>query len=197
MEAKLIKTKQELIVNYHLKNENGHTIATTLFPVPTEVEYAAKSRGITLQRLSHENCEAIERNFDLVDHAIAYAGEGGRYCDPHGFSDKQIGLLQGYIDGFEKALELMSDKKFSESDVLVHLNHLIMMPSSKLDEFTDDAEMVTTKWFDQSLQRKVWDVEIEMEKVESYKDKMGNVRTEKTFPTLDADGCLILKLKSE
>ena len=105
MEAKLIKTKQELFVNYHLKNENGHIIATTLFPVPTEVEYAAKSRGITLQRLSHENCEAIERNFDLVDHAIAYAGEGGRYCDPHGFSDKQIGLLQGYMDGFEKALE--------------------------------------------------------------------------------------------
>ena len=183
MEAKLIKTKQELVVNYHLKNENGHTIATTLFPVPTEVEYAAKSRGITLQRLSHENCEAIERNFDLVDHAIAYAGEGGRYRDPHGFSEKQIGLLQGYIDGFEKALELMGDKKFSEGDMLECWNKALN-PQNYFVEFLD------------SLQQTEWDVEIEMVKVESYKDKMGNVRTEKTFPTLDADGCLILKLKS-
>jgi hypothetical protein len=189
MEAKLIKTKQELIVNYHLKNENGHTIATTLFPVPTEVEYAAKSRGITLQRLSHENCEAIERNFDLVDHAIAYAGEGGRYCDPHGFSDKQIGLLQGYIDGFEKALELMGDKKFSEEDV-----------RKAIEQARETVRGEFLKWdksIIQSLQQTEWDVEIEMGKVESYKDKMGNVRTEKTFPTLDADGCLILKLKSE
>jgi hypothetical protein len=42
------------------------------------------------------------------------------------------------------------DKKmYSEEEVLEHLNHLIMMPSSKLDEFTNDEEMVTMKWFEQ------------------------------------------------
>lgn len=194
MEAKLIKTKQELVVNYHLKNENGHTIATTLFPVPTEVEYAANSRGITLQRLSHENCEAIERNFDLVDHAIAYAGEGGRYCDPHGFSDKQIGLLQGYIDGFEKALELMGDKKFSEEQMKKIYEKGYSSGRSELN--SRESDKIKSDYI-QSLQKTEWDVEIEMGKVESYKDKMGNVRTEKTFPTLDADGCLILTLKPE
>jgi len=38
---------------------------------------------------------------------------------------------------------------YSEEEVLEHLNHLIMMPSSELDKFTDDEEMVTMKWFEQ------------------------------------------------
>jgi hypothetical protein len=39
--------------------------------------------------------------------------------------------------------------KYSDEEVLEHLNHLIMMPSSKLDKFTNDEEMVTMKWFNQ------------------------------------------------
>ena len=38
---------------------------------------------------------------------------------------------------------------YSKEEVLEHLNYLIMMPSSKLDKFTDDDEMVTMKWFEQ------------------------------------------------
>ena len=41
------------------------------------------------------------------------------------------------------------ERMYSEEEVLKHLNHLIMMPSSKLDKFTDDDEMVTMKWFEQ------------------------------------------------
>ena len=51
----------------------------------------------------------------------------------------------GFIDGFKAAKERM----YSGEEVLEHLNHLIMMPSSKLDKFTDDEEMVTMKWFEQ------------------------------------------------
>jgi hypothetical protein len=39
--------------------------------------------------------------------------------------------------------------KFSEEEVLEHLNYLMIMFSSKLDEFTDDEEMLTMKWFEQ------------------------------------------------
>jgi hypothetical protein len=39
----------------------------------------------------------------------------------------------------------------------------------------------------------MFEVEIEMVQSKSYKDKMGNVRTQKEFPKLDENGCLILK----
>jgi len=53
-----------------------------------------------------------------------------------------IRLLEKY--GFEK-----QEERYSEEEVLEHLNHLMMMFSSKLDEFTDDEEMLTMKWFEQ------------------------------------------------
>lgn len=44
---------------------------------------------------------------------------------------------------------LNAEQMYTKEEVLEHLNHLIMMPSSKLDEFTNDEEMVTMKWFEQ------------------------------------------------
>jgi hypothetical protein len=38
---------------------------------------------------------------------------------------------------------------WSEKEVLEQLNHLMTMPSSILDKFTNDEEMVTMKWFSQ------------------------------------------------
>jgi hypothetical protein len=53
-------------------------------------------------------------------------------------------------DYWFKIFQQEQDKnKYSEEEVLEHLNHLIMMPSSKLDKFTNDEEMVTMKWFNQ------------------------------------------------
>ena len=64
----------------------------------------------------------------------------------------------GYFDGtpvlsldeiFDQAKEMEKKQKgYSEEEVLEHLNILIMMSSSKLDEFTNDEEMVTIKWFE-------------------------------------------------
>ena len=44
---------------------------------------------------------------------------------------------------------LNAKQMYTKEEVLEHLNHLIMMSSSKLDEFTNDEEMVTMKWFEQ------------------------------------------------
>lgn len=163
MKAKLIKLengKYDLLVDTNLKNLED-------------------------TKLCLDNCQAIERNFDLVDHAIAYAGEGGRYSDPHGFSDKQIGLLQGYIDGFEKALELIGDKKFSEEDI--HEAYFL----GERENRSGFHDLLHLK------QQTEWDVEIEMrskdtdELRESNEGFLNNPNL--YVPQLDEDGCLILK----
>jgi hypothetical protein len=38
---------------------------------------------------------------------------------------------------------------YSKEEVLEQLNHLMTMPSSTLDKFTDDNGNITIKWFDQ------------------------------------------------
>jgi hypothetical protein len=48
-----------------------------------------------------------------------------------------------------EGIKWQQKRMYSEEEVLEHLNHLIMMSSSELDEFTDDEEMLTMKWFEQ------------------------------------------------
>lgn len=56
-----------------------------------------------------------EIDYDLhINDAIGYAGSEG-HPDPHAFSEKQIGLLHGYVEGFEKARETY---KYTEEDML-------------------------------------------------------------------------------
>ena len=135
-------------------------------------------------KLSLTNCQAIERGYDLDELATEQWGNVHR-----------TGVL-GFIDGFQKALELMGDKKFTEEDMFRMFTYGHALTNAiKLKAIEDKPFGEIFNDFIQSLQQTEWDVGIEMERVESYKDKMGNVRTGKTFPKLDADGCLILKLK--
>jgi hypothetical protein len=56
--------------------------------------------------------------------------------------------IKAFIEGVKWQQE--QDKNmYSEEEVLEQLNHLMTMPSSKLDEFTDDNGNITIKWFDQ------------------------------------------------
>jgi hypothetical protein len=50
------------------------------------------------------------------------------------------GLIQNSLD---------AKQMYSEEEVLEQLNHLITMPSSVLDKFTDDNGSITMKWFEQ------------------------------------------------
>ena len=198
MGAKLIKTKQELFVNYHLKNENGHTIATTLFPVPTEVEYAATSRGIKLQRISFKNCEAIERGYDLDELAneLLYSKYPFHPSNDSGY------WLDMYKEGFQKCLELMGDKKFSEDDVKnIFAKTLENAPSTESHTRMISDEQYRHSVMDElydkitnSLQQTEWDVIVEMEDVMTFASmpKEGENRVYEQ-PKLDENGCLILK----
>ena len=159
---------------YTLTDENGKMIACSDEDFQKDYE---------VDKLCVDNCDSIERKFDLDNEAIAYAGDGGRYCDPHGFSDKQIGLLQGYIDGFEKALELNKDKIFTIEDMMNCWNESLNFQSNKISFGS----------FIQSLKKNVWSVEIETERVNDGLDEMAQPQ-HYTQPKRDSDGCLILKL---
>ena len=68
-----------------------------------------------------------------------------------GFSEEEWRKIDA---AFEQAKEMEKEQRgYSKEEVLEHLNILIMMPSTKLDEFTNDEEMVTIKWFEQFKQQ--------------------------------------------
>ena len=126
------------------------------------------------RRLSLKNCQAIERGYDLDGLAKK------EYLD--GYATTEM-CRAAFKDGFQKALELMGDKKFSINEVAELTKILISNPfetcGKTYQELTDS--------YIQSLQQTQWDVEIRMEEIHfgggCYKKQ----------PKLDATGCLILK----
>lgn len=121
-------------------------------------------------RLSIKNCQIIELDCDLDELAENHWDENNRH-----FKDgiNPYAHRFGFKAGFQKALELMSDKKFSEKDMRMAFFHVQNEPT--FDEFI------------QSQQQKEWDVEIEM-----VKEHIGS-GCYKKYPKLDDEGCLILK----
>ena len=123
------------------------------------------------QRLSKKNCEVIENGYDLDELADELTEHFNTFDTVK--SDIQV----GFKVGFQKAVELLGDNKFSEEDVrrAIYLSWEVSSLSS-----TDII---------QSLQQTEWDVEIEMW-FHGTRHKKGE-----WIPKLDADGCLILKKK--
>lgn len=147
MKAKLIKDHAD----YHLVDDKRFIIGTT-------VSCTDK------QKLSLKNCQAIERGYDLDELAENIKTEDG-------FAHRQ-----SFKAGFQKALELMGDKKFSEEDIRKAMESMAnLLPLSMIDNYI------------QSLQQTQWDVEIEMW-FHGTRHKKGE-----WIPKLNAEGCLILK----
>lgn len=133
-------------------------------------------------KLSLKNCQVIERGYDLDELAneLLYS----KY--PFHPSNESGYWLDMYKEGFQKALEIIGDKKYSEGDMLECWNSAVR-PSNFWSKFMD------------SLQQTEWDVEVEMdeEKEFIFDPAMGISQGHYSDkPKLDADGCLILKLKS-
>ena len=157
MKAKLIKL--ELHDGYRLDDENGLLIASTL--------------ESSKNKLSLKNCQAIERGYDLDElakrhHKLAYIQAYNPDIAPYVEAD--------YKAGFQKCLELMGDKKFSEEDMKYCWNQALKF----------EPVHITFGICIQSLQQNEWEVEIEI-------DVCGDKVYAVPEPKLDADGCLILK----
>jgi hypothetical protein len=125
------------------------------------------------QRLSKKNCEAIENGYDLDD-IIEQTKQT--------LDDSRISSYDSFKIGFQKALEILGDKKFSE-----------FLDKEKELGISDIKTIERIQWyyktyFDKSQQTEL-DVEIEMW-FHGTRHKKGE-----WMPKLDADGCLILKRK--
>ena len=153
MKGKLIKTD----VNYILEDDNGVVIAST----------SLKKEGLSL---SLKNCKVIELGDDLDELAkIEYP-----ICEVWNDEEALIREL-AFKKGFQKALELMGDKKFSEGQLREAFFHVQNEPTFDV--------------FKQSLQQTEWDVEIETVPALSNN---GNVYYG-DIPKKDEYGCLIFK----
>jgi hypothetical protein len=123
-------------------------------------------------KLSLKNCEAIANDYDLDELAILCTKE----------EDTIVGnqkMAIGFIKGFQKALEILGDKKFSEEDMKKACSLIFLA--------LGDGGDITTDEVIQSLQQTEWDVEIVMRPASLvYKSNL-------VIEELDADGCLILK----
>ena len=124
------------------------------------------------QRLSKKNCEAIVNGYDLDD-IIEQTKQT--------LDDSRISSYDSFKIGFQKALEILGDKKFSEEDIL----------DAWEDGATNNHPLTKSKKENllKSLKQTEWDVEIEMW-FHGTRHKKGE-----WIPKLDADGCLILKRK--
>ena len=127
-------------------------------------------------KLSLKNCQAIENGYDLDELVEERFGEtfwhdGDKY----------------FKEGFQKALEILGDKKFSEEDMRKAYFQ------GDYDALYDGAYSEKENKFIQSLQQTEWEVEIEMELEIDTSKLVGAIYGQK--PKLNAENCLILKRK--
>lgn len=194
MKAKLIK--------------HGHSYALVLdeklvaFAHPEDF-----SKNDTIGKLSLKNCESIERGYDLDELAKTI------FPDKIFTTDEEYEIpidgppyQWGFKVGFQKALELMGDKKFSEQDVKnIFAKTLENSPSmvSHTRMISDEQyrHSVMDELYDRitkSLQQTEWDVEVEIDEEKEFIFDPAMGITQGHYldkPKLDGDGCLILKIK--
>lgn len=115
------------------------------------------------QKLSLKNCQAIECGYyldDLVEECCIHEPRNSQEI-------REVKLIKiAFKDGFQKALELMGDKKFTEKNVLQAFIKGVFL------EEHENPDLVIEKYL-KSLQQNEWEVEILDER--------------------DSEGCLILK----
>ena len=170
MKGKLIKTD----VNFLLEDDKGVVIAST----------SLNKEGLSL---SQKNCQAIENGYGLDELAMGYD-----LYENINF----VGQMRAYKAGFQKALELMCDKKFSEEDIkkVVEISRQGLLQETHNGYGVSTGSVfvldnLSTNDIIQSLQQTEWDVEVVMVPAMSNN---GNVYYG-DIPKLDENGCLILK----
>jgi hypothetical protein len=176
MKAKLIKGKHS---EEYLLNMEG-------------VGYITTYESTLPYKLSLKNCQAIERGYDL-DELAEEEVKLHHTLSPKAFK-------RGIQIGFQKALELMGDKKFTEEDMKSFArNYYREIRENTSNLLWEDLADKCMKEHIQSLQQKEWEVEIccyveEDNDSDSFTSPM---LTNTGKPKLDADGCLILKPRNQ
>lgn len=195
---KLIKNTFDGWVHYYLKNSNGDTIGTTKHPFQPETILMAKGRGIELVKLSHENCESIERGYDLEELINETFDNMGYHSTVTPHEENQFKL--GYKLGFQKALELVGGHGFTKLDIVKAFraggSHTLGSHKDFKQTHPNEKEYI------QSLQQTEWDVDIVTELVGEcmgnnddgcFMDSPGhNCGCLQQKQKLDKNGCVVL-----
>lgn len=117
---------------------------------PKEVDYP-------LPPLSLKNCQAIELGYDLDD----LIDEDYPLVPENTIAPiKTMNMFnrRSFRSGFEKAIELMSNKKFSEEDIKNAIEYSIQGVLQAVPGLTSTQSILDN--YSQSLQSTEWDVEI-------------------------------------
>ena len=142
----------------------------------------ASTDNTFVNKLSLKNCQAIELGYDLDE----LADDAFYEMQTEG----QMGWFNlAYEKGFQKALEILGDRKFSEEDMMQLVKSSFYAGLSKGQGKNQDFNI--DDYVKEHLQQTEWEVKIEMRDSIGIGDKY----TPDTKPKLDADGCLILKRK--
>ena len=132
------------------------------------------------RRLSIKNCEAIELGYDLDE----LSKEETRKFLGHDVPENIMLFIthnKMFQKGFQTALEILGDNKFSKYDMLDFAEFFMnLTDKSKPFQKLKDWE---------SLQQTEWQVEVVMDRIPADLAPDGW----DVFPKLDAEGCLILK----
>jgi hypothetical protein len=159
--------------HYGLYNEDGHKIAATIDGCNS--------------KLSKENCDEI---FGVVDVDRLFLET------PHTVEDEKDywKIRAGYIEGFNKAMELNKDKLFTVEDIKKAFNAGWVQRHNEEGSHYKNMEILI-----QSLQQPK-EIEVEIRCYVGNGDKESDsfkepLVTNTGIPKLDAHGCLILKKK--
>jgi hypothetical protein len=181
MKAKLIKT------------ENGYGLED----VGIIAFYSSKRPVHKHYKLSKQNCDEI---FGVVDVEKLINEADTAHLNQYTSDSHELMFDEGFKMGFNKAMELNKDKRFTLDDMhkMFYLGSLLQtdLKSGKL-EYKPKGE-VFNDYIQPLQQPKEIEVEIKMEPC-FYDDSLGGFSTSytedkpKEQPKLDSDGCLILK----
>ena len=153
----------------------------------------ASTDNTFVNKLSLKNCQAIELDYDLDELTDRYENIN--------YKGKSKSYNFGFKHGFQKALEIIGDKKFSEDDVMQLVKSSFYAGLSKGQGKNQDFNI--DDYMKEHLQQTEWDVIILEEPIDLAFYENDNrfpidVNLPDRFkykPLLDADGCLILKRK--
>lgn len=155
-----------------------------------EVGIGSTHEELQGSKLSLKNCEAIELGYDLDELADE------NYPNEVWSEEESLVRKLAFTKGFQKALELMGDKKFSEDEMKRIYEKGYSSGRSELNSRESDKIKYD---YIQSLQHVEWDVEIVMVKEEYTWSPPGEGFEDQTYrdwrevPKLDSYECLILK----
>jgi len=186
MEAKLIKEK-----SFYKVIQDNIILVKISANESIDIHYS-------FGKLSFKNCQAIANGYDLENMADFYGAKA------KGSVDFKLGANQGFEDGFQKALSILGDKKFSEEDIEGCWYSAHQAGRFEGKGIAEKDWQTFDTYIKESLQQTEWDVEIKMicpHPEDTYVcgiqygcDEDGCNYPNK-IPLLDANNCLILKRK--